>query len=139
VTSAPAVVAPSVTCPATAELAAGGAGLPEREGAGRGATLWALFFPTGPRIVAGTEIKVAWRMTGTGDFSISATGPGGTTVRPSWGPEGHGGSTWTRPGDEWGTGWIFPTPGCWTFVARRLGSAASLSIVVAPASTSATG
>ena len=37
-----------------------------------------------------------------------ATGPGGRTLRPVWGPEPHSGSSYHRPGDEWGTGWTFP-------------------------------
>jgi hypothetical protein len=65
-------------------------------------------------------------MTGSGDLAISATGPNGTVVEPIWGPERHGGSTWERPGDEWGTGWIFPSPGCWTVNAKRTGGSGYL-------------
>jgi hypothetical protein len=106
------------TCPATAQLD-GSAALPERQGAGDGATLWALFFPTQPVLTAGHGIKLVWRMTGSGDFSISATGPDGTIVKPVWGPEQHSDSTWHRPGEEWGTFWVFPTAGCWTVHATR--------------------
>jgi hypothetical protein len=118
-------------CPATAEFGPSG-GFPERQGVGKGATLYALFFPTGPAIVAGTEIKVVWRMTGTGAFTIAATGPDTTKVTPVWGPEPHGGSTFERPGDEWGTGWSFPEPGCWTITATRADSSAYLIVRVAP-------
>jgi hypothetical protein len=118
------------TCPPNAQLG-GSDALPERQGAGDGATLWALFFPTQPVLTAGQEIKVVWRMTGSGDFSISAAGPDGAVVKPAWGPEPHSSSTWTRPGDEWGTGWIFPAAGCWTIRAKRTSGSGYLVLRVA--------
>jgi hypothetical protein len=126
--AAPWSAAPSSACPTTAVL---DGAQPERQGIGDGATLWALFFPVGPSLTAGKEIKVVWRMTGSGDLSISATGPGGAVVMPQWGPESHNGSSFHRPGDEWGTGWVFPVPGCWTVNARRTAGSASLTIRVA--------
>jgi hypothetical protein len=90
--------------------------LSEAQGVGHDATLWALFFHP---LTRNAEIKVVWRMTGAGDLSMRATGPDGATVTPVWGPESHGSSTWDRPGDEWGTGWVFPTAGCWTVRAAR--------------------
>lgn len=99
-------------CPPTAQYTSS-----DLEGAGDGATLWAMLFSMRP--TAGDEIKVVWRMTGTGDLAISATGPDGKVVEPVWGPEQHSGSNWNRPGSEWGTGWVFPTPGCWTINATR--------------------
>ncbi|GAA0536595.1 hypothetical protein GCM10010172_17460 [Paractinoplanes ferrugineus] len=112
---APSSPAAAPTCPATADLPLDG----ERQGRGDsdGVTLWALFF--GPKVIAGQEIKVAWRMTGAGDLTMTAQGPDGRLVKPSWGPEEHGGSTFARPGDEWGTGWVFPRSGCWTVHATR--------------------
>jgi hypothetical protein len=107
--------------------------MPELQGSGDGATLWALFFPTSPLLTAGQEIKVAWRMTGSGDLSISATGPGGRVVKPVWGPEPHGGSNWAEPGAEWGTGWVFPTAGCWTINAKRAVGAGRLVLRVGSA------
>jgi hypothetical protein len=82
--------------------------------------LWALLFFEKPH--AQTVLKIAWRMSGVGgDFSISflARHPDGTVIAPTWGPEFHGGSNWERPGDEWGTGFNFPKPGCWTIIATR--------------------
>ncbi|MFE0172340.1 hypothetical protein ACFWZ2_08480 [Streptomyces sp. NPDC059002] len=90
----------------------------EVEGSGRKATLWALVFGTSD-IRRGEEVKVALRMAGAGQLSLRATGPGAATLGPDWGPEPHGSSNWHRPGDEWGTGWTFPTPGCWTIHATR--------------------
>ncbi|MCW2749900.1 MAG: hypothetical protein JWR83_1010 [Aeromicrobium sp.] len=60
----------------------------------------------------GTVIKFVWRMPGEG-FAVRAIGPDGTVRAPSWGPEEHGGSTFHRPGNEWGTGLKFTRPGCW--------------------------
>ncbi len=76
-------------------------------------TLWGLVFSRYP-VPRGTEAKIVWRVTGAGDVALWATGPSGRRVGPVWGPEAHTGSTWHRPGDEWGTGWRFPEAGCWT-------------------------
>jgi hypothetical protein len=117
------------TCPPTDQLT-GPAAKAEQQAVGDGATLWALFFATLP-IAAGTEVKVVWRMTGNGEFSMSATGPDGTVVKPVWGPERHVSSDWQRPGEEWGTGWVFPTPGCWTLNAMRTTGSGYLTVRVA--------
>jgi hypothetical protein len=127
-TAAPAAQ-PSATCPASADLGAAGAGLPERQGIGHGVTLWGLFFA--PKAVAGNEIKIAWRMTGAGDLTMTASGPDGATTKPTWGPEGHGGSSFHRPGDEWGTGWVFPSAGCWRIDAKRDSGTAQMILRVA--------
>jgi hypothetical protein len=93
------------------------------------ATFWALFF--GGKLTAGKEVKVVWRMTGTGDLTITATSADGKVVKPVWGPEAHSGSSYQRPGDEWGTGWVFPTAGCWTVNATRAVGKGALAIRVA--------
>lgn len=78
--------------------------------------LWALLFFD--QAYAGQDKKIVWRMTGKGGpFEVQARNEAGTIIRPIWGPEYHGGSSWTRPGDEWGTGFNFPEPGCWTLIA----------------------
>jgi hypothetical protein len=105
-------------CPTSAVIAPGSLGIPEREGTGTDATFWALFFASS--VEAGHEIKVVWRMTGAGDLTMDATSENGKTLKPAWGPVPHtGGSSFQRSGDEWGTGWIFPTRGCWTVNATR--------------------
>ena len=94
-------------------------------------SLWALLFLTNDSstMPAGRETKVVFRMTGSGELSIRAVGPTGQQLSPQWGPEGHGGSNWQRPGDEWGTGWVFPAPGCWTIRAARTdGGTAALTL-----------
>src|SRR5215468_9702872 len=60
---APPPVEVASACPPSAALGSA-VGLPERQGIGRGATLWALFFPTEPTLTTGQELKVVWRMTG---------------------------------------------------------------------------
>lgn len=103
--------------------------LPEAQGVGRGVSLWALFFA---ELKRGQEIKIVWRMTGAGDLSMQATGPGGATASPVWGPRSHGGSSWQRPGDEWGTGWVFPSAGCWIVRATRsVSGTAELALTIA--------
>ncbi len=80
--------------------------------------LWALLFFD--QAHARQDAKIVWRMTGSGGpFEVQARNEAGTIIRPIWGPEYHGGSNWERPGDEWGTGFNFPEPGCWTFTVTR--------------------
>lgn len=121
--SGPAASAGASTEPAT-PAAPGGTdnSSSEQQGVGTDATLWALFFFTDQAGVrARREVKIVWRMTGSGEASFVASGPAGRTVRPAWGPEAHVDSNWGRPGDEWGTGWTFPVPGDWTVGVTRTG------------------
>ncbi|MFD0817823.1 hypothetical protein ACFQ0D_05715, partial [Micromonospora zhanjiangensis] len=121
---------PAPACPAGPRYSPGPNGF-EVEGAGD-RSLWALLFLTPDHqggIPAGREVKIVLRMTGDGDLAVLATGPDGRQVRPQWGPDKHGGSTWTRPGDEWGTGWTFPLAGCWVIRAARAdGGTAALTL-----------
>ena len=70
-------------------------------------------------LLSNREIKIVWRVTGSGDATFSAVGPGGVRVDPVWGPIPHSGSNFRYPGQEWGTGFSFPTPGCWTVHVAR--------------------
>jgi hypothetical protein len=81
-------------------------------------SLWALFFNAVPP-PAGKEIKVVWRMTGSGDFTFRVSDAAGMVVPLAWGPEGHTGSNWDHPGDEVGTGFNFPHAGCWDIHVAR--------------------
>ena len=92
------------------------------------ASLYALLFSAYP-IPHGKDAKIAWRMTGAGDLTLTATGPDGTTIKPSW-MEYHGGSSWQRPGTEWGSGLKFTKPGCWIVHARRGTAEATASLLV---------
>jgi hypothetical protein len=83
-----------------------------------GGEMWALLFFDKPH--AKEELKIVWRITGSGkDFTVQAKNVDGTVVGPIWGPIDHGGSSWDRPGYEWGTGFNIPEPGCWTFTVTR--------------------
>jgi hypothetical protein len=96
-------------------------GFPEVQGTGRGAELWGLVMMRGvyPPFPVGDEVKVVWRMTGTGPLRLTLTGPDGRVHRLLWGPEEHGGSSYDRPGGEWGSGFRFTEPGCWHVRATR--------------------
>ncbi len=77
--------------------------------------LWALLFFDQAR--AHQDLKFVWRIAsiGTGpSFQIDAKNENGKTTLPIWGPEFHESSSWHRPGLEYGTGFNFPEPGCWT-------------------------
>lgn len=83
-----------------------------------GQQLWAL---PQSSLRAQKDIKIIWRMTGSGGFQLIALGPQGQQLRPKDGPLLHlGGSSWNdHPGDEWGTVFNFPVPGCWDIRATR--------------------
>lgn len=95
-------------------------GLHEVQGvASTGNQLWMLVDGIGPPLRTNTPTKLLWRMTGNGPLTIFADGPQREQIRPAWGPVPHGGSSWTRPGDEWGTEFNMPRPGCWVLHAMR--------------------
>jgi hypothetical protein len=81
-------------------------------------SLWALFFNPVPP-TAGKEIKVVWRMTGSGAFIFRVSDATGMVAPLAWGPESHTGSNWNHPGDEVGTGFNFPHGGCWDIQVAR--------------------
>ncbi|MGZ3680290.1 MAG: hypothetical protein ACXWQR_17310 [Ktedonobacterales bacterium] len=93
-----------------------GTSFPEVHGQASNGELWALVFND---LRAKQEIKIVWRMTGTGNLRLIALGPQGQHLTPVWGPEAHGGSNWNRPGAEWGAGFTFPVAGCWDIHATR--------------------
>jgi hypothetical protein len=96
-----------------------------------GASLWGLVFAKSLPLRAGADaLKIVWRMTGTGDLHVVADGPNGAQVKPTW-LEYHGGSTWVRPGQEWGTGIVFSEPGCWQVHLWRSNVSGSASFLVA--------
>ncbi len=76
--------------------------------------LWGLALGPGhipPR--SGDELKIVWRMTGTGPLHVSLIAPNGRRQPLVFGPEAHAVSSYHRPGNEWGTGFRFSAPGCW--------------------------
>jgi hypothetical protein len=79
--------------------------------------MWALLFFDKAR--SNEELKIVWRITGDGaEFHAQAESEKGTIISPIW-TENHEGSNWERPGAEWGTGFNFPEPGCWTITVTR--------------------
>lgn len=72
-------------------------------------------------LTEGNPAKLVIRMTGTGALTVDMTAPDGTTRSPDWGPEAHTGSNYDRPGDEWGVGLSFDSPGCWAVNLQRDG------------------
>jgi len=105
-------------------------GFPEAQGKATGGQLWALFFFDPTTVHVKQELKIVWRMTGSGTFHIIGRSEGGKQVKPVWGPEDHGGSNWDRPGYEWGTGFSFPTPGCWNLHTTRNDVAGDIWLIV---------
>jgi hypothetical protein len=102
----------------------------EIPGRASSATLWALAFADHP-FVAAREVKIAWRMTGVGPLHLSATNlDTRQTVAPLYGAEPHTSSSWHRPGDEWGSVWVFPAQGCWRITAARSIGTGSITVTV---------
>src|SRR5262245_59217109 len=67
----------------------------------RAGEVWALALgPFPPRV--GQEVKIVWRVAGSGPLNVSFRDPNGNTRPLTFGPEAHMGSTFVHPGDEWG-------------------------------------
>jgi hypothetical protein len=77
----------------------------------------------------GKPFKIVWRTTGSGQLRLTATSPAGATTSPTHGPTEQG-SNWNRPGDEWGSSFVFGEPGCWRLQAGRESSQADLWIQI---------
>ena len=93
-------------------------------------SLYGLLFVE-PPIATGEEVKIVWRMTGRGNLHVEASHEG-STATITFGPEPHASSNWNRPGAEWGTGFRFPQPGCWTLRLQRGDSIGNVWINVVP-------
>jgi hypothetical protein len=107
-------------------------GLPEMQADAAGGEVWALLL-SGPTIRANHPTNIVWRATGSGAFQVVALGADIGKLAPASGPDPHGSSNWRRPGDEWGTTFVFPQPGCWQLLVTRGASlTATLSLMVAP-------
>lgn len=102
------------------------------------AQLRAILMPTtNLPLQAGTDVKIVWQMSGSGNFTIVAQGPDGASVLPTQGPGPHGApnpsaSSWNGWG-EWGTVFRLPMAGCWTFHATRDNASGDLSLLVVAA------
>lgn len=114
--STPTLTLGALHCRPPSPITSSAIGLPEVRGTTSGQTeLWALLFQP---LVAKQELKIVWRMTGDGDIRVVAKGPQGASIQPKW-ITFHGSSNWSRPGAEWGTGFILPRSGCWNFHVSR--------------------
>jgi hypothetical protein len=92
-------------------------GLPEAKGATENGEAWALIFKP---LRQSQPVKIVWRVTGSGRFRIAAYNSGlDGPLGPESGPNEHTASNWDRPGDEWGTVFVFPHAGCWRIEASR--------------------
>ena len=85
--------------------------------ASRGISLWGL--TGGQPLSVGAQIKIVWRMTGVGPLVVTPVAPDGRTRSLLWGPAYHLSSSYHRPGQEWGTGFVFDQPGCWHIELSR--------------------
>jgi len=106
------------------------AGFPEVGMDSNRGSFWALFFTPVPP-PTGKDIKVVWRMTGSGAFTFTTSNADGKTASLDWGPTAHSSSNWTHPGDEVGTGFTFPHAGCWNIHVARSDVAGDLWLEVA--------
>jgi hypothetical protein len=118
----------SSTCDASTPILATN----EVQGVATDATVYGLLFLTHPTPVrAGETLKIVWRMTGQGDLSVTSTSPSNRAGTLTFGPETHGASTYDRPGDEWGTGFLFDETGCWHIHLQRTVCSADVWINIA--------
>jgi hypothetical protein len=78
----------------------------------------------------GTDLKIVWRVTGTGELAVRSVRPDGSAGELAFGPEPHVGSNFEAPGAEWGTGFRFDVPGCWRIELSRDDVTAQLAIPV---------
>ncbi len=81
---------------------------------------------------AGVRLKIVWRMTGHGSLRVAATRPVGDQQPLAFGPEPHEGSSFDRPGDEWGVGVRFPIAGCYHIRLTRTGTSGDVWLMVRP-------
>ena len=95
----------------------------------RSGRVWALAFGALPAS-ADQDLKVVWRVTGKGPLKVAFRDPSGERHPLDWGPDEHSGSSFVHPGREWGTGFTFDAPGCWTVQVARTGTVATVGIQV---------
>jgi len=77
-----------------------------------------------------SPIKLVVRLDGEGDLRAILRSHTGDERALDWGPEAHVSSNYVRPGDEWGTGFSFETPGCWELLLERDNGSASFWLEV---------
>jgi hypothetical protein len=100
------------------------------QGRSSDASIWGLALGEVPPR-AREELKIVWRMTGSGPLRVTVTAPDGEHRPLVFGPEAHGASSYQRPGDEWGTGVQFGSRGCWHIHLARTGTSGDVWLDVA--------
>jgi hypothetical protein len=97
------------------------AGFPEISATGDQIQMRGLIMADGPDdpVHINEDVKIVWRITGSGGLHLLSLDPAGNRHPLEWGPTLHIGSNYHRPGDEWGAGYRFTRPGCWTLRAIR--------------------
>lgn len=82
------------------------------------------------------QVKIVWRVTGTGSVALEVRGPGGEPAEVLSGPDSHGrgASNFIAPGDEWGSGYSFDRAGCWRIRIARGSDSAVVTLAVEKAS-----
>jgi hypothetical protein len=137
---APPVLAPTLGPPGAAGCAPASptaldaaSGYTEVQGnAPAGESIYGLIMSPFPLAASNTTSKFVWRITGTGDLSVKIKRPDGSAGQLAWGPDNHENSTYNRRGDEWGTGIILNSPGCWEMTFDRSGVQSNVYFVVGP-------
>lgn len=89
-----------------------------------------LFLKREPPIRSGDEVKIVWHITGEGPLSLQYFDPNGAERALTFGPTEHLGSSFDRPGDEWGAGFQFDRKGCWHIRLSRTGTSADAWVAV---------
>jgi hypothetical protein len=111
-----------------------GAGFPEVEGSSNDVRLWGLIMADGPDnpLRVNEQVKIVWRITGAGELRLTSIAPDRGTHPLQWGPDAHLSSTYQRPGEEWGAGYLFTQPSCWQLHAVRGDATADVWLNIAP-------
>lgn len=127
-------------CRPPSPLGAFGRDLPESAGNVSRASVWALFFPPGGTTLAGRHrakftnltgknMKIAFRVAGSGLARFTAIAPDGSTHTPTNRPRRRLRSSWDRPGDEWRMTFRFGQPGCWRLHVSRGGGTGDIWLI----------
>lgn len=82
-------------------------------------------------IAADTEVKIVYRATGKGVPALDASLAGTVHVEPTW-EAAHLGSNIVGTGDSFGSGWVFPEPGCWQMTVQRGDQEVKTPVLVVP-------
>ncbi len=112
--------------------------LPEVEGSGKLVQLWGLIMADGPDdpLRVNEQVKIIWRIAGSGELRLTSIGPDGGMHRLEWGPDAHCSGTYRRPGQEWGAGYRFTQPGRWDLHAIRGNATADIWLNLASCESS---